>query len=66
MKTKYKIWAGLGIIILIWNIYWFVKVRIFNDYGIVGNVIKLTLGYYLLAAFILITIGYLIIKMREK
>jgi hypothetical protein len=56
------IWLTLGLLIIIWNIYWFVKVNIQHDYGIVGNVIKYNLGIFALILYILINLIISLIK----
>lgn len=55
-------WLILGLIIILWNIYWFVKVTIRNEYGIVGNVIKYNIGIFALILYILINIIISFIK----
>lgn len=64
LKNNYKkiIWNILGIGIFLWFAYWFIRVRILNDYGIVGNVLKLFIGGISLILYIIITIIYYIIK----
>lgn len=67
MNKKIKfLWVTSGILIFLWTAFWFWKVRILNEYGIVGNVIKLAIGNYLLALYIIIAIVYGINKAKYK
>lgn len=62
-KKIFKIiWLILGLIIIIWNIYWFVKITIRDEYGIVGNVIKYNIGIFALILYILVNIIISFIK----
>ena len=69
-KIGYKIlkivWIIAGILISIWTTYWFVRVRIFNDYGLVVNVIMFAAGFYSLFVYIAITLLFLLIKFVTK
>ena len=69
-KIGYKIlkivWIIAGILISIWTAYWFVRVRIFNDYGLVVNVIMFAAGFYSLFVYIAITLLFLLIKFVTK
>lgn len=69
-KTLYRIlkitWGLVGILISIWTAYWFVRVKIFNDYGLIVNVIMFASGLYSLFIFIGITLLFLIIKWIVK
>jgi hypothetical protein len=65
-NTLEKIWVILGIGILIWTSFWFVKVRIFNHYEFIINVILLMIGYCLVINYILITAVYFAIKRLKK
>jgi hypothetical protein len=56
------IWLLIGLLIIIWNVYWFVIVEINKDYGIVGHVIKYNLGIFALILYILINIIISLIK----
>lgn len=65
-KIFKKWWYILGILILAWTIFWFVKVRILNQYAFVTNVILLVVGYCLIINYILITIVYWAVKRLKK
>ncbi|MGY4884517.1 MAG: hypothetical protein ACP5NZ_02975 [Nanobdellota archaeon] len=57
-KTVKFLWVTSGILIFLWTAFWFWKVRVLNEYGIVGNVIKLAIGQYLIILYIIIAIVY--------
>lgn len=57
-KTVKSMWIISGILIFVCTAFWFIKVKILNESGIVGNVIKFTIGLYLLVLYIIISIGY--------
>lgn len=59
-------WIIFGIIIFLWTAFWFVKVRILNEYQFIANAIMLTIGYTLLINYILITTVYWTIKRLKK
>jgi hypothetical protein len=61
-----KIWIILGVIILAWTLFWFVNVRILNNYGFIINVILLIIGYCLLINYVLITVVFLMVKRLKK
>lgn len=63
-KTVRFFWVSSGILIFLWTAFWFMKNL--EESGIVGNVIKLTIGYYLLGLYILVAIVYLINKSLYK
>jgi hypothetical protein len=70
MKTKIKkilitIWKALGIIILTYFIFWFVKVKILNQYGMVSDVIRLTISLSVLFTYSIITLILLLIKYKK-
>jgi hypothetical protein len=65
-KILNVIWKILGAIILIWFLYWFVKVRILNQYGMVSDVIRLTIGTFSLVVYGIVTIIYILIKYKRK
>ena len=52
----------IGVLILIWNIFWFVKVEIMSDYESVTNLDLYTIGIYILLIYTLITSLFLLIK----
>jgi hypothetical protein len=64
-KILTGIWKVFGIVLLIWFLYWFVKVRILNQYGMVSDVIRLTIGTCALIVYGIITIIYLLIKSKK-
>lgn len=55
-KTVKIIWVLSGIFVFLWTIFW--VVRVLDEPGIVGNVIKYTLGIYLCILYILVAIIY--------
>ncbi len=61
-----KSWIILGVAILAWTIFWFVKVRILNHYELVINVALLIIGYCLLINYALITVVYWAVKRLKK
>jgi hypothetical protein len=63
-KTVKTLWVSSGILVFLWTAYWFIKVS--NEPGIVGNVLKYTLGMYLLILYIIIAIVYWINKRMYK
>jgi hypothetical protein len=65
-KILTALWKILGTGILIWFLYWFVKVRILNQYGMVSDVIRLTIGTFALIVYGIVTIIYLLIKSKKK
>jgi purine-cytosine permease-like protein len=65
-KPFKKSWIIFGVIILVWTLFWFVKVSILNNYEVVINVILLVIGYCLLINYILITAVYWAIKRLKK
>jgi hypothetical protein len=71
MKIKIKkilitIWKALGIISFSWFILWFVKVKILNQYGMVSDVIRLTIAVTILVVYLLITGIFLLIKSKKR
>jgi hypothetical protein len=59
-------WIILGLIIFLWTAFWFIKVRILNQYAFIINVFLLVLGYTLLINYLLITVVYWIVKRLKK
>lgn len=57
---------GIGILILIWNIFWFIKVKIMNDYGDIINVFSFTIGFIILIFYIIIIFMLLLAKWISK
>ena len=55
-KTVKTLWVASGILIFLWTAFWFM--RFLDEPGIVGNVIKYTLGLYLGGLYILVAIVY--------
>jgi hypothetical protein len=64
-KILTTLWKILGAIILIWFLYWFVKVKILNQYGMVSDVLTLTIATSVLIIYGVITI-ICIIKSKKK
>jgi hypothetical protein len=56
------IWLLIGVLIIIWNVYYFVKISIMHDYGMVRDVIRYNIGIFLLILYILINIILALIK----
>ncbi len=63
-KTLKKIWVSSGILIFLWTAFWFIK--FLQEPGIVGNVLKYTLGLYLLILYAIVAIVYFINKKIYK
>lgn len=63
-KTLKRIWVSSGIIIFLWTAFWFFKLS--EEPGIVGNVLKYTLGLYLLILYIIVAIVYWINRTLYK
>lgn len=59
-KTLKTIWVSSGILIFLWTAFWFWKVRVLNEYEMVGSVLKLVVGEYLLILYIIVAIVYFI------
>ena len=57
-KTVKTLWVSSGILVFLWTAFWFWKVAILNESGIVGNVIKLAIGYYPVILYIIIAVVY--------
>jgi len=55
-KTVKILWVMSGILVFLWTAFWFIK--FLEEPGIVGNVIKYTLGVYLLILYIIVAIVY--------
>jgi len=65
-KILSTIWKIAGVLSLTWFIFWFVKVRILNQYGMVSDVITLTIATATLVTYIIISGIFLLIKLRKK
>jgi hypothetical protein len=63
-KTVKTLWVSSGILVFLWTAYCFIKFS--GEPGIVGNVLKLTIGYYLLGLYIIIAIIYWINRALYK
>jgi len=63
-KTVKTLWITSGILVFLWTAFWFMKVL--NEPGIVGNVIKYTFGLYLLILYIIVAIAYWINRRLYK
>jgi hypothetical protein len=71
MKEKNKkiltiIWKVAGVLSLANFIFWFVKVRILNQYGMVSDVLRLTISTSILVIYLLVTGIFLLIKYKKK
>jgi hypothetical protein len=65
-KILITIWKATGILSLAYFIFWFVKVKILNQYGMVSDVIRLTIGTATLIIYIIITGIFLLIKEKKR
>jgi hypothetical protein len=69
-KLLYKIlkiiWIVIGILTLIWNIYWFVRVKIMYDYTFIINVMMFAFGVMALVLYAVSTLLFLLIKFIVK
>jgi len=63
-KTVKMLWVMSGILVFLWTVFWFIRVS--NEPGIVGNVIKYTFGLYLSILYILVAIIYWINRWLYK
>lgn len=63
-KTVKAMWVMSGILVFLWTIFWFIRVS--NEPGIVGNVIKYTFGLYLVILYIIVSTVYLITKSLNR
>ncbi len=63
-KTVKILWVTSGILVFLWSAFWFIK--LLEEPGIVGNVIKYTIGIYLLALYIIVGIAYWINRWLYK
>ena len=71
MKEKKKkrliaIWKVLGILSLAYFIFWFVKIKILHQYGMVSDAIRFTIAVFVLAIYLLITGIFFLIKLKKK
>lgn len=55
-KTLKTIWVTSGLLVFLWTAFWFFK--FVEEPGIVGNVLKYTIGLYLLVLYIIVAIAY--------
>jgi hypothetical protein len=65
-KILIALWKLAGIAILTWFTFWFVKVRILNQYGMVSDVITLTIATATLIVYVIITGIFLLTKRRKR
>lgn len=65
-KILKTLWIIIGVLVLIWNIYWFVRVKIMYDYAFIINVIMFAMGIYSFFIYIGITIFFVLIKWLIK
>lgn len=63
-KTVKALWVLSGIFVFLWTVFWFIKFS--DEPGIVGNVIKLQIGYYLVGLYIIVAIVYFINRALYK
>ena len=56
------IWFAIGGLILIWTIFFYVKMQVQGDLGVLAIAIFFGMGVYALFIFIIITILYYLIK----
>jgi len=61
-KTTKIIWLIIGILILLWTGFWFVKMFTMQTVGVIATVVLFAAGVYLFFGFILITIAFLILR----
>jgi len=60
-----KGWVELGIIILLWTIFWFIGLKLLNNSNIIIRTL-LIIGYCFLINYALITIVYWTVKKLNK
>ncbi len=65
-KAFLKAWKIIGIILVLWTIFWLIEVRISGQQGLVLDVILLTIGYTLLIDYFLATAVYFAIKKLKR
>lgn len=65
-KTVKILWVSSGILIFFWTAFWFWKVKILHEYGIVSNAIMLAIGTYLVLLYIIVAIVYFINRKLYK
>ncbi len=63
-KTVKILWVTSGILVFLWTAFWFLK--LLEEPGIVGNVLKYTIGVYLLILYIIVAISYWINRWLYK
>ena len=61
-KILKRTWYSFGILLFAWTLFWFVRVRILNDYAFIINVILFAIGLYALIVYVIVTIVFLLIK----
>jgi hypothetical protein len=59
-------WKVAGIAILAWFIFWFIKVKILNQYGLVSNAIMFAVSLACSVIYIIITGILLLIKLKKS
>ncbi len=61
------IWAIVGLAILSWTIFWYIKIKTIGSLGgVMAGAVLLGIGIYALMFFMLITILFIIIKFINK
>ena len=76
MKSKTKkivygiikgIWLTIGSFILLWTIFWFVKIHLIGNLGgVLAGTVLLASGIYMLAIYTAVTLLFLLIKWIVK
>lgn len=62
-KKIFKIiWYSFGGLILLWTLFWFVKMHTITDFGVIVTAILFAVGLYIFGIYIAITLLVLLIK----
>jgi len=62
-RTLKIMWGIIGILILFWTSFWYIKVLTIGELGgVIAGTILFALGFYLLGIYIGITLFFLLIK----
>ena len=62
-RTLKIMWGIIGILILFWTSFWYIKVLTIGELGgVIAGTILFALGFYLLGIYIGITLLFLLIK----
>jgi hypothetical protein len=65
MKKTKSILIVIGGVVLLWNLYWFAKTRVFNDAEFESNIVFINIGFVTVIAYFS-AISFLIIKWLKK